>query len=98
MHLAGSADHRVEAAGYEAIVLTVDAPSHGARDRLRRAGGDWPAHVRAVNLAGLPAAEPLSTEAPRKPDAAGPGRNDPCPCGSGKKYKKCCGAEAADKA
>jgi uncharacterized protein len=24
--------------------------------------------------------------------AAAPGRNDPCPCGSGKKYKKCCGA------
>ena len=22
------------------------------------------------------------------------GRNDPCPCGSGKKYKKCCGARA----
>ena len=22
------------------------------------------------------------------------GRNDPCPCGSGKKYKKCCGAGA----
>ncbi|MGD9773768.1 SEC-C metal-binding domain-containing protein, partial [Diaphorobacter sp.] len=21
-----------------------------------------------------------------------PGRNDLCPCGSGKKYKKCCGA------
>ena len=21
-----------------------------------------------------------------------PGRNEPCPCGSGKKYKKCCGA------
>ena len=21
---------------------------------------------------------------------AKPGRNDPCPCGSGKKYKKCC--------
>ena len=28
--------------------------------------------------------EPVKTE--RKP-----GRNDPCPCGSGKKYKKCCG-------
>jgi len=27
------------------------------------------------------------------PIKAGPkvGRNDPCPCGSGKKYKKCCG-------
>ena len=24
------------------------------------------------------------------------GRNDPCPCGSGKKYKKCCGAGASD--
>lgn len=25
------------------------------------------------------------------PALAKPGRNDPCPCGSGKKYKKCCG-------
>ena len=23
------------------------------------------------------------------------GRNDPCPCGSGKKYKKCCGSNSA---
>lgn len=30
---------------------------------------------------------PLAT-----PKAAGVGRNDPCPCGSGKKFKKCCGA------
>jgi preprotein translocase subunit SecA len=22
------------------------------------------------------------------------GRNDPCPCGSGKKYKRCCGKDA----
>lgn len=30
---------------------------------------------------------------PRLPIQTGgaPGRNDPCPCGSGKKYKKCCG-------
>ena len=28
-------------------------------------------------------------------EAAKVGRNDPCPCGSGKKYKKCCGANAA---
>lgn len=26
------------------------------------------------------------------------GRNDDCPCGSGKKYKKCCGAQPAPKA
>ena len=24
------------------------------------------------------------------------GRNDPCPCGSGRKYKRCCGAAGAD--
>lgn len=27
-------------------------------------------------------------------DADEPGRNDPCPCGSGKKYKKCCATVA----
>lgn len=26
-------------------------------------------------------------------DAPKVGRNDPCPCGSGRKYKKCCGAD-----
>ena len=34
-------------------------------------------------------------EAPQQPmvrDAPKVGRNDPCPCGSGKKYKQCCGA------
>ena len=32
--------------------------------------------------------------APARP-AAPAGRNDPCPCGSGKKYKKCCGRAMA---
>jgi preprotein translocase subunit SecA len=32
------------------------------------------------------AAKPIRNKGPRI------GRNDPCPCGSGKKYKKCCGA------
>jgi SEC-C motif domain protein len=29
--------------------------------------------------------------APRKSSAPKVGRNDPCPCGSGRKYKHCCG-------
>jgi preprotein translocase subunit SecA len=35
-----------------------------------------------------------STTTDNQPHLAGPkvGRNDPCPCGSGKKYKKCHGA------
>lgn len=28
-----------------------------------------------------------------QPDYKNVGRNDPCPCGSGKKYKKCCGRD-----
>lgn len=28
-----------------------------------------------------------------RPRASKPGRNDPCPCGSGRKHKRCCGAQ-----
>ncbi|MBL0091598.1 MAG: alpha-hydroxy-acid oxidizing protein [Piscinibacter sp.] len=45
---------RAEAAGFEALVLTVDAPVHGARDRERRAGFRLPADVSAVHLHGAP--------------------------------------------
>ncbi len=53
---------RAEAAGYEALVLTVDAPTSGVRDRERRAGFRLPSGVGPVNLAGLqtPASPPLS--------------------------------------
>lgn len=33
-------------------------------------------------------------EAARSSPSERPGRNDPCPCGSGRKYKKCCGSMA----
>jgi preprotein translocase subunit SecA len=36
--------------------------------------------------------EDIQAAATIKREAAKVGRNDPCPCGSGKKYKKCCGA------
>jgi len=44
---------RIEAAGYQALVLTVDAPVHGARDRERRIAFKLPDDIRAVNLGGL---------------------------------------------
>jgi len=31
---------------------------------------------------------------PASHEASKVGRNDPCPCGSGKKFKKCCGTTA----
>jgi 4-hydroxymandelate oxidase len=44
---------RAEAAGYEALVITVDAPTQGYRDRERRTNFKLPVGVTAVNLAGL---------------------------------------------
>ena len=44
---------------------------------------------------GFPDEEMLDAVFPEGPvPAKPPGRNDPCPCGSGKKYKKCCGRAA----
>jgi preprotein translocase subunit SecA len=49
-------------------------------------------HKEHIPEAPAPAQEPSSGTV-RNP--AKIGRNDPCPCGSGKKYKKCCGAHVA---
>ncbi|MDP2419319.1 MAG: alpha-hydroxy-acid oxidizing protein, partial [Hydrogenophaga sp.] len=49
---------RAAAAGFEALVLTVDAPVQGLRERERRAGFVLPAGVSAVNLAGMQPASP----------------------------------------
>lgn len=48
---------RAEAAGYQALVVTVDAPTSGVRDRERRARFKRPAGIGAVNLASLPAVD-----------------------------------------
>ena len=42
--------------------------------------------LRNEGTANLPKVETVVHDGPKI------GRNDPCPCGSGKKYKKCCGA------
>ncbi len=53
---------------------------------------------RRVIRAYKPATDGKSTQAAAQPapvrrTEAKVGRNDPCPCGSGKKYKKCCGRQ-----
>lgn len=55
---------RAEAAGFEALVLTVDAPAQGVRDRERRAGFRLPPDISAVNLTGAPHAASLLDTAP----------------------------------
>jgi preprotein translocase subunit SecA len=46
---------------------------------------------RAIHLSGPATAEGPRNETVRRDDPK-IGRNDPCPCGSGRKYKKCHGA------
>lgn len=44
---------RAEQAGYSALVVTVDAPVSGIRDREQRAGFVLPGGVQAINLRGM---------------------------------------------
>ncbi|WP_035599403.1 SEC-C metal-binding domain-containing protein, partial [Halomonas salina] len=37
------------------------------------------------------AAAPAGEARPQRREGPKVGRNDPCPCGSGKKFKQCCG-------
>ena len=55
-------------------------------------------HAKAPVVTAKSAAKPIEgttgntqPTAPVKRDSSKVGRNDPCPCGSGKKYKDCCG-------
>ena len=57
-----------------------------AKDAFAALMGVSPDHVRTSAPAGMP-----QPGAPARAAAPSVGRNDPCPCGSGKKFKKCCG-------
>jgi uncharacterized protein len=49
--------------------------------------------VTNAHVSGAKRITSADTSSPFKRGDVKIGRNDPCPCGSGKKYKKCCGAE-----
>ncbi|MBW1945743.1 MAG: SEC-C domain-containing protein [Deltaproteobacteria bacterium] len=52
------------------------------RPFVAEVGAQW---RREASKKQTPSEKALSAQATSKP-----GRNDPCPCGSGLKYKKCC--------
>ena len=71
---------------YELVKDAAHDPTHPAYDRLCQAtdsDGGWISVHEMDALLGR--VDPGPAPAPV-------GRNDPCPCGSGKKYKHCCGA------
>ncbi len=60
-----------------------------ARDEILRRVRDRHALLRSIYRASSAA----RIQAPNPPSGDKPGRNVPCPCGSGKKFKRCCGNE-----
>lgn len=86
----------------ETLKICFRAQLRGAQPeprRLRRALPVQMVHQDSLGMGLAPLAQEQSTSDNRprkiKPIHVGPkiGRNDPCPCGSGKKYKKCHGAD-----
>ncbi len=58
-------------------------------DPMPKQDGYMPIPAAAPQLAVAAPQRPMNAAPLRKPKSA-VGRNDPCPCGSGKKFKKCC--------
>ncbi len=67
-----------------ALATSVDEVEEAFQRRKRR-------ELEQANMAGAGDLQPVQQVVR---STAKIGRNDPCPCGSGKKYKKCCGAKA----
>jgi preprotein translocase subunit SecA len=72
----------------------VEVSQEGTHDQLRPQQQQAVAH-RGDDQGAAPAGRKGTTQR-RTDDKVG--RNDPCPCGSGKKYKKCCMKKDAVKA
>jgi hypothetical protein len=88
------ADHRHDirpgrAATDEDGGMTGPALYHEEIYDLYEYGMDLPVEIIRELLA-LPRKTLVEDDVAPTPAASEPSRNDPCPCGSGRKYKKCC--------
>lgn len=68
----------------------IEMPTMMARADFQESRGAMPDNPLEMNAAPRPQAVAKATPAPRTATGEKVGRNDPCPCGSGKKYKRCC--------
>jgi len=85
----GGPVHRLDGGGNgkrspQAVATSMDDLEEAFQRRKRR-------ELEQARMAGAGEREPVQQVVR---SAAKVGRNDPCPCGSGKKYKKCCGQNA----
>ena len=93
------ASRRAAVTNGDAISVDGDPRAGGEqREAPRQRGGEptvgdaFAAMMSQLASRGAPGAGPVPAAQPvRVVRSQTVGRNDPCPCGSGKKYKKCCG-------
>jgi len=77
----------------DALTMLFRAQVRGVEERrqpARRPVRAYKPEASAPTSAGTPSEPAKAAQARRPADKVG--RNDPCPCGSGKKYKRCCGS------
>ena len=76
--------------------MQAEAQKRRAEQEIAKQRGQLQDHLRSAQASHgdeVSAAE-ARKKAPVTADGRKVGRNDPCPCGSGKKYKNCCGKDA----
>ena len=76
--------------------MQAEAQKRRAEQEIAKQRGQLQDHLRSAQASHgdeVSAAE-AQKKAPVTADGKKIGRNDPCPCGSGKKYKNCCGKDA----
>jgi preprotein translocase subunit SecA len=86
-HPAGMQAPQPRPAVMQAFKPELAAPSAPVREEAAASSGGHRSPVGPTD-GDQPKMQPVVNQGPKV------GRNDPCPCGSGKKYKKCCGANA----
>jgi SEC-C motif-containing protein len=78
----GPNDEKGEVEFVASFIQDAHTVRHHEKAQFEKKDGVW----YFVDGQGVASDKPLRRETPKV------GRNEPCPCGSGKKYKKCCGA------
>ena len=76
------------------ILLNIQKAGELKREQTVKITSEAQASLNSINVVSENKQVPQQSDVRRTPVVnAGPkvGRNDPCPCGSGKKYKNCCG-------
>ena len=79
------------AEGFRSEMTALNPSLHAVAETMRRVFPDAVSQYAHIGRSIATVMTEHDAEAPEPTRAAKVGRNAPCPCGSGKKYKQCCG-------